>query len=158
MNTNKNIRLRYEVTIYDGQEILTRTMTRQQVMEINPQSFDYFLSTAFGIWGFRTDTGEWVEHRDAVWQGIGDTCIKITQAIQLNPGEFLTPAEIVELTGLSTLRSSNTLSARLKAIRQAHQESYGAQNFFLSRRAGGYGISWSQVKTWCWVERMIPAM
>ena len=105
MNTDKSIKPRYEFITYDGQTITSRTITRQQVGAISPQSVDYFLSPAFGIWGFRTKTGEWIEHCDGDWQGIGDTCIKIIQALQLNPGEFLTPVEIADLTGFFSLRN-----------------------------------------------------
>lgn len=156
MNTNKNIKPRYEVTIYDGQTVTTKTMTREQVMAINPQSVDYFFSTAFGIWGFRTADDEWVEHNAADWPGLGDTCIRIIQAIQLNPGEFLTPQEIADLTGCFTLRDNNALSARFMAIRQVHKESFKKPHFFQSRRAGGYGISWNSEKTWMWIERIAP--
>ena len=158
MNTDKSIKPRYEFIAYDGQTINNRTMTRQQVGAINPQSFDYFLSTAFGIWGFRTKSGEWIEYCNGDWQGIGTTCIKIIQALQINPGEFLSPAEIVGLTGYHSLRNSNTLSARLMAIREAHKETHKNRNFFRSRRAGGYGIAWNSKKTWAWVERIRPTL
>jgi len=157
MNQNKATKQRYEVTIYDGQDVTTRPMTREQVMEINPQSFGYFFSTVFGIWAFRTANDEWIEHEAADWPGIGDTCIRIIQAVQFNPGEFLTPTEIAELTGYATLRNKNALSARLKAIREAHKESYKAPNFFSSRRDGGFAIAWNAEKTWAWIERVRPA-
>lgn len=158
MNTNKKMDQRYEFITYDGQTIDTKVMTRQQVGAINHQSFDYFLSAAFGIWGFRTKSGEWIERCDGDWQGIGDTCLKIIQALQLNPGEFLSPKEVAELAGYSSLRNGNTLSARLMAIREAHKETYKNHNFFRSRRAGGYGISWNSKKTWAWVERIRPTL
>ena len=154
---NKSPQTRYEVTIYDGQTIVTRTMTREQVMEINPQSFDYFLSAAFGIWAFRTADGDWIEHRGADWPGLGDVCIKIIRAIQITRGEFQTPDDVVDLTGYHTLRNGNALSARLKAIREAHKDSFKSPHFFLSRRAGGFAIAWHHDKSWCWVERIRPA-
>lgn len=157
MNTNKNIKPRYEVTTYDGQEITTRTMTRQQVMEINHQSVDYFLSAAFGIWGFRTDQDEWVEYNAGDWPGLGDRCIRIIQAIQFNPGDFLTPQEIANLTGRSTLRDNNALSARLMKIREVHNETAQKPHFFQSRRPGEYAIAWNPEKTWMWIERITPA-
>ncbi len=52
------------------------------------QSVDYFLSTDFGIWGFRTDEDEWVEHNAGNLPGIGDTCIRIIQAIRDTLGEL----------------------------------------------------------------------
>jgi hypothetical protein len=115
MKPSKNTRQRYEVTIYDGKDIAMKTMTREQVMAINPQSADYFLSIAFGVLAFRTAGDEWIQFDNSDWPGLGDVCIRIIQALQLNPGEFLTPDEIAELTGCHTLRNNNALSARLKA-------------------------------------------
>lgn len=158
MNPNKNLKPRYEVTIYDGQTITTKTMTHDQVMEINPQSTDHFLSSVFGIWAFRTADDEWIEYRGGDWPQFGDVCIRIVQAIQLNPGEFIDPVLIAELTGRSTLRENNVLSARLMVIRKAHKESFNKPHFFLSRKTGGFGVSWNQERTWCSVERIPPAI
>jgi len=154
----KMIKPRYEVLGYDGHTITEKTMTREQVLEINHQSVDYFFSSDFGIWGFRTEQGEWVEHNAGNWPGIGDVCIRIIQATQLNPAEFLRPQDIAELTGYFTLRDNNTLSARLMKIREAHKESYKKPHFFLSRKAGGYAIAWNPQCTWMWIERIKPAI
>ena len=156
MNTNKSMKPRYEVTNYDAQTITTKNMTREQVMAINPQSVDYFLSITFGIWGFRTDQGEWIEHTAGDWPGLGDVCIRIIQAIQLNPREFLKPSQIADLTGCFTLRENNVLSARLLAIRRIHKETAEKSHFFKSRRPGGYAIAWNPEKTWLWIERILP--
>jgi len=156
MNPNQGIEPRYQVTIYDGNPIVTKTTTRGQAMAINRQSVDHFLSTSFGVWAFRTAQDEWIEHPDADWPGFGGVCIKIVQALQLNPGEFLSPSEIAELTGFHTLRNPNALAARLMAIREAHRESFPQPRFFLSRRAGGYGIAWNPQCSWIWIERIAP--
>ena len=156
MNTNKSMKPRYEVTNYDAQTITTKNMTREQVMAINPQSVDYFLSITFGIWGFRTDQDEWIEHSAGNWPGLGDVCIRIIQAIQLNPREFLKPSQIADLTGCFTLRENNVLAARLLAIRRIHKESAEKPHFFKSRRPGGYALAWNPEKTWLWIERILP--
>ena len=157
MNTNKIIQPRYDVTIYDGHAITMRTMTREQVQAINPQSVDHFLSSALGIWAFRTAEGEWIEHRGGDWPGLGDAGIRITQATQINYGDFLTPAEIADLTGYTTLSEGSALSARLLALRKCHRESH-RPHFFLSRRAGGFGIAFNPERSWMWLERAAPAM
>ena len=154
MNPNNKIKPRYEVTTYDGQTITTKTMTQEQVTGIKPQAVDHFLSSVFGIWGLRTADDKWVEHRGADWRGLGDSCIRIIQALQLNPGQFLAPAMIAELTGRSSFRDNSVLSARLMAIRKAHQESNKKPHFFLSRRAGGFGISWNPQLSWMSIERI----
>ena len=156
MNRKDYSKACYEVTAYDGQEVATRTVTRQQLAQIQEQNYDYFFSKTLGRWAYRNPDGQWIVHEHAVWPGIGETCIRVIQAVQLNPGEFQNPDDIAELTGFDTLRSHNALSARLKAIREAHGESHRHPNFFLSRRGGGYGIAWNPLKTWCWVERIRP--
>lgn len=158
MHPTKNASARYDVLAYDGQTINSNTVTHEQVMAINHQSADYFLSSVFGIWAFRTAEDEWIEHRGGDWPEFGEVCIRVVQAIQLNPGEFLTPVEIAELTGRSKLRENNNLSARLMAIRKAHRECHKKPHFFLSRKAGGFGVSWNPERTWMWVERIPPAM
>ena len=145
---------RYEVTTYDGSEINTGTISREQLANLQEQKYDHFFSMSLGIWAYRTIEGDWIVHEGADWPGIGDACIKIMQAMQFNPGEFQSPDDIVYLTGYSTFRSKNALSARLKAIREAHSESSKNRNFFLSRRDGGFAIAWNAKKTWCWVERL----
>ena len=154
MILSKNSKPRYEVTIYDGQDISTRMVTRAQLAEMQDQHYDYFFSKTLGKWAHTTAQDERIQHEHAAWPGIGDTCIRIIQAIQLNPGEFLTPAEIAELTGCDTLRSGNALSARLKAIREAHRETFRNPHFFLSRRDGGFGIAWNPTRTWMWLEKV----
>ncbi len=154
MKPNNNIKPRYEALIYDGQTTTSRTLTREQVMAIDRQSVDYFLSSAFGIWAFRTTDGEWIEHCGGDWPRFGEVCIRVVQAIQLNPGEFLTPVEVADLTGRPKLRDNNALSARLMAIRRAHKESYEKPHFFLTRKAGGFAIAWNHQCSWMWVERI----
>jgi hypothetical protein len=145
---------RYEVTTYDLREITTRTMTRDQIAELEYRRYDHFMSGVLGVWGYHTAEGEWIEHTNGDWPGIGNTCIKMIQALQLHPGEFLIPAEIAELTACDTLRGDNALSARLKAIREAHRETFQGPHFFLSKRAHGFGVAWNGQKTWMWVERL----
>ena len=146
---------RYDFTAYDGTDIISRTLTREQVAALQEQDYDHFFSMTLGRWVYRTFDGKWIVHEGANWPGIGKVCIKIMQAVQLNPGEFQTPDDIAYLTGYSTLRkTTNTLSARLKAMREAHSESSKHRNFFLSRRDGGFAIAWNPKKTWCWVERV----
>ena len=144
---------RYEVTTCFEGNITTQTMSRDEVRSINPQSVDHFMSFAFGVWGYRTAEGKWIEHRTP-WNGIGDTCVRIIQAVQICVGEHLTPADVAELTGIGSLRNGNTLSARWRMIRLAHGETYAASRFFLSRRSGGHSIAWNPEYSWIWIERI----
>jgi len=154
MNHQKPNKSRYEQTVYDGEPYTTKTVTYDQVMQINSQSVDHFMSPAFGTFGYRTAEGQWVEHRAGNWPGLGDTSIRIIQALQLNPGEFLTPTQIADITGRPSLRENNVLSARLMAIRKAHKESCKKPHFFLSRRAGGFAVAWNPECSWTWVVRI----
>lgn len=156
MTSGNNDKVRYEGTVYDGRDITTRVMTRGQLARMRDHPYDHVLSKALGIWAHTTSQGERIRHELADWPGLGDTGIRIIQAVQLNPGEFLAPEEIAALTGCDTLRNGNALSARLKAIREAHRESFRTPHFFLTRRAGGFAIAWNPAKTWMWLEKVLP--
>lgn len=153
---NRNTNPRYEILFYNGQTTDMSTVSREEAMSINPQSVDHFQSPAFGIFAYRTAEGEWFEYRKGNCPGLGDVCLRIIQALQLNPGEFLKPSEIAELTGRSSLRENNVLSARLMKIREAHQESHKKPHFFLSRRARGFSLAWAPQRSWMSVQRISP--
>ncbi|MCK4601582.1 MAG: helix-turn-helix domain-containing protein [Phycisphaerae bacterium] len=141
----------YEVNQYDGHEVETTTMTATEVKGLNPKGFDHYISLCLGIFGFRTKSGKWIEYRKK-WPGIGKVGLAILQALQLNPGEFLTPAEIAELTDYESLRRHDVLAARVCAIRNAHK--HKDERFIETRRGGGYALRWCQERTWLWVDRI----
>jgi len=151
---NKNVEASYELTVYNGHTINVNTVTREQALAIEPQSVDHFLSPALGLLGFRTADGQWVEHRAALWPGLGDVGISIIQAIQFNPGEFLSPKLVADITGCYSLHNPKALSARLLALRKVHGESFRQPHFFLSRKAGGFAIAWNPTHTWTLIERI----
>lgn len=154
MNNKHIIKPRYELASYDGHEVEIRSISWQECQEINPESHDHFMSQSQGIWGYRNKQGQWIEHR-IKWPGLGNTCIKIIQSVQLNPGAFLSPRNIAELCGIASLAENNNLSSRWLAIRKAHGESFKkTPRFFLSRRPGGMGVSWNPVRTWLSIERI----
>ena len=152
MQKPKCITPKYEVTTYLGGNITTKTMTREELMAINPKSVDHFMSFAFGIWGYRTVDGKWVENKIR-WPGFGETCIKIVMAVQFSL-EYLTTSDVAEMTGIPGLRNGNNLSARWLAIRRAHKETFDEPHFFLSRRTGGHSIAWNPKYSWMWIERI----
>ena len=155
MNNAHIIKPRYELTTYDGQEVEVRSISWEEYLQFDPKNYDFFMSQSQAIWGYRDSDGDWIEHR-IDWPGLGNTCIKIIQAVQLNAGSFQTPADIAYLTGIDKLAENNNLSARFLAIRKSHQESYENARFWLSRRAGGMAVAWNPLHTWVWLER-IPA-
>jgi hypothetical protein len=145
-----------EQTLFDGHTIETATITWADAKKIDPQSADYCIFSPFGLWGHRTTDGKWVQHTRQ-WPGLGDLCLNIVKAVQLNPDIFLSPAEIAYLVGCRSLGTPNNLSARLLAIRRAHQETCDKPNFFLSKRTDGFGVAWNGKKTWIWLEK-IPVL
>ena len=155
MNIKKPLEARYEITRYDTREINTWQVTRTEAKNFDPKSVDHFMAPDFGKWGFRNAQDKWISHR-AKWPTLGTVSFRIIVAAQLNFGEFLTPADVVYLTGYETLRNGNALSARWLTIRKAHGESYAKPHFFLTRKAGGFAIGWSSQRSWCWIERIPP--
>ena len=144
---------RYEFTCYDGQKIDTQSLSESEAKEVNHQSYDFFMSQSQAIWGYRDENGQWIEHH-IEWPGLGNTCIKIIQAVQLNAPSFMAPAEIAYLTGIGKLAENNNLSARYLTLRKAHGESFSRPRFWLSRRAGGMAVAWNAKHTWAWLERI----
>ena len=152
MNKNMRIQKKYEVTIYDGREVVAKTMMASQVKTLKPESFDHFMSTCNGVLGYRAADGQWVEHRNT-WPGMGPVGLAVLQALQLNPGDYLTPGDIAGLTGYESLRHNDVLAARVCAIRNAHSKN---RMLVETRGSCGYALRWPKQRIWLWVDR-IPA-
>lgn len=143
----------YEKVHYDGKALSVKTITRDEVLSMDRESVDYFLSVDLGIWEFRTVDGRWIK-RKLSSKSLGSTCLKIMECIQCDPGAFFGPDEIAELTNIYSLKNPNNLSARLRALRLCHEETYEEPNFFLSKRAGGFGTAWNPEKSFIQVVRI----
>ena len=156
MNAKNSNEPKFEIRRYDGKEVSVQTVTREEARAINPQSADHYFDLVHDVLAFRTATGEWVEHD---WKLIGDVCLDILRALQLNAGEYLTPSDLAQLTGHGSLHNSNknnNVSARLSALRRAHGENHKSPHFFRTRRGGGMAVAWAGERTWMWLERITP--
>ena len=149
----KIVKPRYELWSYDGKTASTETITKDDVLSLDERSADHILALDLGIWGFRTAEGKWVEY-DLSERSLGSISLKILDVVRCEPGEYFSPADIAEFTGLRKLKNPNNLSARWRAIRLAHLETYQKPNFFLSKRAGGMGIAWNPAKTFIHIEKV----
>ena len=149
----KLIRPRYELWNYDGKTSSAETITKNDVLSIDRKSVDHFLALDFGIWAFRTSDGNWMEY-DLSERPLGPISLKILDVVRCEPGEYFSPADVAELTGLEKLKNPNNLSARWRAIRLAHLETHKQSNFFLSKRPGGMGIAWQPSKTFIQIDRI----
>lgn len=149
------IKPRYELWHYDGKTQSAETISRDDVLAIDRQSVDHFLSIDFGIWGFRTADGRWVEYKLSE-KSLGTTLLKILDVVRCEPGEYSSPEDVAELTQIYTLRNPNNLSARWRAMRLAHEESFKKPHFFLSKRTGGLGIMWNPDRSFMQITRIRP--
>ena len=149
----KVVRPSYELWSYDGKTSSTETITKADVLSLDGESADHILALDFGIWAFRTADGDWREY-DLSERSLGSISLKILDVVRCEPGEYFSPADVAELTGLHSLRNPNNLSARWRALRLAHLETYKQSNFFLSKRAGGMGIAWNPEKTFIHIEKI----
>jgi len=149
------IKPRYDVWHYDGNQQSSETISRDDVLAIDRQSVDHFLSIDFGIWAFRTTDGRWIEHQLSQ-KSLGKKLLKILDVVRCEPGEYFSPQDVAELTQIEKLREPNNLSARWRAMRLAHQETYERPNFFLSKRTGGMGIAWNPDKSFMQITRIRP--
>ena len=153
MNTNI-IKPHYDLWSYDGKNSFTETITKKDFLSIDRQSVDHFLALDFGLWAFRTADGTWMEY-DISEKSLGPTSLKILDVVRCEPGEYFSPADIVALTKDESLRNPNNLSARWRAIRLAHLETFKQPNsFFLSKRAGGMGIAWNRSKSFIQITKI----
>jgi len=149
----KIIKPRYELWNYNGENSFVETITKDDVLSIDRQSVDHFLALDFGIWSFRTADDNWMEY-DLSEKTLGSTSLKILDVVRCEPGEYFSPADVTALTKIDSLRNPNNLSARWRAIRLAHLETFRQSNFFLSKRAGGMGIAWNPSKTFIQIDRI----
>lgn len=152
MNSTQNKTL-YKVTQYDGQQISSNKLTREELNSIDPERFDHYLSLAFGKLCFRDRNGRW-KSSELDLTGLGNTGLVILKIVQDFSGEYLTPRDIYNQTDIYSLLTPNNLSARWMNIRKVHDESFYRPNFFLSRRTGGMGVAWNKDKTWIRIERV----
>lgn len=151
MKTMAKNEKRYEGMRYDGREVIALSMTPDEVLAIVPQKFDHYISAPDRNYGFRSPSGKWIEYHKK-WPRMGPVSLAILRALQLNPGEFLSPEYIAEITGYDSLREHDVLAARLYAIRQAHDNS---RDWFIeTTTADGYAARWRKERTWIWVDRI----
>jgi hypothetical protein len=143
----------YEKIHYDCSNVSVKTITKDDLLSLNHESVDHFLSIDLGIWAFRNSKGEWVKKKLS-GKSLGTTCLKILECLQCEPGVFYTPDEIADLTNIYSLKDPNNLSARLRAIRLSHEETFKEPNFFLSKRAGGFGTAWNPEKSFIQIVRI----
>jgi len=145
----------YELWTYDGTDQLVKTINRDDVLAINKPSVDHVLSVDLGIWGFRRADGRWIEY-DLSQTSLGPHLLKILDVVRCEPGQYFSPRDVAELTGLNKLTEPNNLSARWRALRLAHHETFGKPHFFLSKRTGGMGIAWNPERSFMQIIRIRP--
>ena len=143
----------YEIWGYDGNDQSVETISRDDVLAIDKQSVDHFLSIDFGIWAFRTADGSWIEHQLSQ-RSLGTKLLKILEVVRCEPGEYFSPKDVAELTQIYKLGEPNNLSARWRAMRLAHEESFEKPHFFLSKRTGGMGIAWNPDRSFMQITRI----
>lgn len=142
----KLIKPRYELLLYDGQQFSKDVITKEDFLAMKLDDIDHVLALDLGIWSFRTADGEWIE-KGLSKASIGQVSLRLLECLQCEPGNFFSRKEVAELTQMQSFLNLNNLSARLRALRQSHQESYRRPNFFLSKRTGGMGVCWNPAKS-----------
>ena len=155
MNNRQKLTEQYEVIRYagDGLEEQVNILTRAEADALDVRAYDHLLASAWGKYGYRSTEGEWIEEK-IDGSGLGQTSLRIIQALQLNPGVLLLPLDISVLTGNENLVDNNVLAARLTRIRSAHGENGENPRFFLSQRNGDYALKWPREFSWIWIVRI----
>jgi len=148
----RRITIRYDVSQYDGNEVLAKTLTVEEKRKLKPKQFDCFMSLSDGVLGFRAKDRKWREYHGR-WPRIGPVSLKILQAVMLNPGDFLSPVQILDLTGYESLLDGGVLAARIHGLRKTFLDT--TEYFIQTRKSAGYALRWSKSRTWLWVERIV---
>lgn len=144
---------KFEQIIYNGSSFTKSIITQEDLLQIDQTIVDHYLAVDLGVLAFRNHRGEWIEYSLAK-RSIGSVCLKLLELVQCEPGTFFSPQEIAELTTLNSLGDNNNLSARWRALRLSHDETFKQPNFFLSKRTGGIGVAWNPEKTFMQILRI----
>lgn len=152
----RNADIRFQVTVYGASDIDTQIMDREQVMAVDLKSYDCCRAKGLGIYGFRDPgSGEWISFGQGKSQGvIGPTAGKILEAIQWNPGVYLNPTELFDLTGEESLMDGANFASRVHSLRKAFGETKETEHFILTLDGR---VAWPRELTWVSVETFIPA-
>jgi hypothetical protein len=146
---------RYQETSYvPGRGYEERVIDAAELRQLDLESFDFAYVLVQGYYAYRGESGE-RQKKPLDGAGLGESTFSILRALQLNPGEFLTPRDIAELVGNHELyEEPNLLAAAIRRIRAALGESGERQRFVITRRNGGYALMWPENLSWIWIERV----
>lgn len=144
-----------EVSTYDRREIATHPpMTMEEVLErFDFDAYDARLAKPVGRWDYRCPaTGESVKYGENGY-GIGRKALEFLTALQLNPGVYLDPVIIYQLTGREGLLDPGNFAAYVRRARLAHGEGKENGRFILTANGG---VAWSADASWITVITYVP--
>lgn len=82
---------------------------------------------------------------------MGRVTLKILEALLLNGGEYLTPADLAEITGNDNLRENSNVAARIMAIRRTLNDDN--ETYVQTQKTPGhYAVRWTG-RPFIWIER-----
>lgn len=143
----------YELIMYDQRKFSKDSITKEAFYSMAKEDVDHIMAIDFGFWGFRTADGQRIE-RDLSEFTIGHVSLKVLEAVQCEPGDYFSPADMAELTGIATLREPNNLAACWRRLRLSLHETFHKPNFLLSKRTGGYGVAWNPDRSFIQITRI----
>ena len=153
---NKTTRPRFFLTQYLPKgEVTSVEITAEEkrvILEnraIDSVPLDFLLSYPDSVFAFRDESGSWIDHCPR-WPRMGRVTLDLLLALQLNPGLFLTPSALRELTGHESLFGAWNLAGRVRALRMTLHDRRG--RFIVTRRNGGYAVQWESKRGFCWIE------
>lgn len=138
---------KYEDQIYDGRTVIIKTLNANDPNLSDPKDFDLYFSSSLSTFAYRNSNGEWIECKDQYPKGIGPVCVRIIQALMLNPGRNLNPQQIAKLSNRDAVAENGNLAARICKIRKLI--GYG---FLETSTIDGYHVRWPKPQRWLWRE------
>lgn len=141
---------KYYVTRGVGNKVASETMTKEQLEAIEGSQFELILCMVTARMVVTSSSGKRIEYFRQ-WPRMGRVSLQLIEAILLNSGEYLTPADLAEITGNDNLRENSNVAARIMAIRRTlHDDN---ETYVQTRKTPKhYAVRWSG-RPFIWIER-----
>lgn len=139
---------KYDITFYDGLETSSRIISNEELEKIATDQYDCVIDHVNGVFSFRLASGErmWYE---GDWPGLGPVTLILLQTLQMDPGKFLSPRRIADLTDYPSLSDHGALAQRVRVLRRI----FGSRcNDFIESRRLPYRLRWRKECTWLWID------
>ena len=151
-NNNEDM---FRVTMYDGDKITEKFLSREEVLQLDPTDVDLSWDRAFGKCSIRRADGKRVEYTGSL-PGVGDVSGALLLAMMRRPGQLLSRIHLMTITNLATFERNSRISQRMSRLRVGLCESADSMWFFKGTR-DPFTVGWNIERTWRIIEAVVKA-